>query len=265
MAEITFKLKEGSKIPIEAEAICPDQLAGKTLKEIGNLPVWKGNKELKLSDLFEIKGEAGSDSTELVVRVVSETTKIKRIGQGMSAGKLIIEGNAGMHLAEEMQGGEVLVTGDVDDWAFTQMRGGTALVQGNAGHYLGAAEWGNWQGNTGGMITVEGNAGNEVGAWLAGGTIEIKGNVGEFLGVHMKKGVIVAHGKVNPRVGAEMTGGQIILFSEPDRLLSGFEKSDVMVESVEINGKPLSGPFIKFIGDFAERKKPKGVILIRKK
>jgi len=264
LAEITFKLKKDSKLPIEAESICPDQLVGKTLKEVGNIPVWRGNKELKLSDLFNIEGKTGSDPNELVVRVVSEAAKIKRIGQGMSAGKLIIEGNAGMHLAEEMRGGEVIVTGDVDDWAFTQMKGGTALVQGNAGHYLGAAEWGNWKGNTGGMITVEGNAGNEVGAWLAGGTIEIKGNAGDFLGIHMKKGVIVAHRKVNPRVGAEMTGGQIILFSKPDKLLPGFEKSADPIESVEVNGKPFTGPFFQFIGDFAERKKPKGVILIQK-
>lgn len=265
LAEITFKLKKDSKLPIEAESICPDQLVGKTLKEVGNLPVWRGNKELKLSNLFKIEGDTGSDPNELVVRVVSEEAKIKRIGEGMSAGKIIIEGNAGMHLAEEMRGGEVLVTGDVDDWAFTQMKGGTALVQGNAGHYLGAAEWGNWKGNTGGMITVEGNAGNEVGAWLAGGTIEIKGDAGEFLGIHMKKGAIVAHGKVNPRVGAQMTGGQIILLSKRNKLLPGFEKSADLIDSVEVNGKPLTGPFLQFIGDYAERKKPKGIIYIKKK
>lgn len=265
LAEITFKLKKDSKLPIEAESICPDQLVSKTLKEVGNLPVWRGNKELKLSDLFKIEGETGSDPAELVVRVVSENTKIKRLGQGMSAGQLIVEGNAGMHLAEEMRGGEVIVTGDIDDWAFTQMKGGTALIQGNAGHYLGAAEWGNWKGNTGGTITVEGNAGNEVGAWLAGGTIEIKGNAGEFLGIHMKNGVILVHRKVNPRVGAQMIGGQIFLFSKPDKLLPGFEKSTDLIESVEVNGKPLSGPFFQFIGDFAERKKPKGVIYIKKK
>ena len=263
MTEIIFKIKDYSNIPIEAESICPDQLVGKTLQEVGDLPVWRGNKDLKMRDLFAIEGETGSDLNELVVRVVGETGQIKRIGQRMSAGKVIIEGNAGMHLAQEMVGGEIVVTGDVDDWAFSQMKGGTALVQGNAGHYLGAAEWGNWKGNTGGTITIDHDAGNEVGAWLAGGSIEIKGNVGEFLGIHMKKGAIVVHGKVSPRIGAQMTGGQIILLSKPDQLLSGFEQIDDTLESIEVNGKQLTGPFLQFFGDYAERKKPKGVLLIR--
>ncbi len=255
-------MKLGSNIAIEAESICPDQIAGKTLDEIGELPVWRGNKELKLCDLFDITGEAAPDPADLVVHVISETP-LKRIGQGMSTGKIIIEGKAGMHLAQDMSGGEVVVNGDVDDWAFSQMIGGTALVKGNAGHYLGAAGWGEWRGNSGGQIIVEGDTGNEVGAWFSGGIIEIKGNVGEFLGVHMKKGSITVHGNVNPRVGAQMTGGQIILFTHPDEILSGFKPSEEVLENIDINGKHIKGPFNTFIGDYAERKKPKGAILIR--
>jgi len=262
LAEITFTLKLDSKIAIEAESICPDQIAGKTLDEIGELPVWRGNKELKLCDLFDISGETVPDPADLVVHVISETP-LKRIGQGMSTGKIIIEGNAGMHLAQDMSGGEVVVNGDVDDWAFSQMTGGTALVNGNAGHYLGAAGWGEWRGNSGGTITVEGDTGNEVGAWFSGGTIEIKGNANEFVGVHMKKGTIIVHGTINSRVGGQMTGGQIILFTPPEAILSGFKLSEDHLESVEVNGTSYKGPFNTYIGDHAERKKPKGALIIR--
>jgi len=144
------------------------------------------------------------------------------------------------------------------------MKGGGAHVQGNAGHYLGAAEWGNWRGNSGGTITIEGDAKTEVGAWFSGGTIEIKGNAGEFLGVHMKKGAIIVHGKTDARVGAQMTGGQIILFKNPKEVLSGFEKNDELPEEIEIDGKTFKGPFTTLVGDHAERKKPKGTMLIKK-
>ncbi|RLI08660.1 formylmethanofuran dehydrogenase subunit C, partial [Candidatus Bathyarchaeota archaeon] len=54
----TLRLKPKTKpaLPVEAETISPDFIAGKTLPEIRGLPVHVGNQTHTLSDYFEVEG-----------------------------------------------------------------------------------------------------------------------------------------------------------------------------------------------------------------
>jgi formylmethanofuran dehydrogenase subunit C len=57
----------------------------------------------------------------------------------MSAGSIIVEGDAGNFLGERMRGGLIKVEGDAGDNVGSNMRDGTIIVEGDAGKDVG---WG---------------------------------------------------------------------------------------------------------------------------
>ena len=195
-----------TSIPIEAENITPDLVAGMQISEIEKLTVYEGNKQSNMSDLFEISGEVTKEVGEQVIVVEGDTTLVKYIGSSMSSGKIIVEGNAGMHLGSRMTGGEIQVKGSVDDWAGAEMTGGYIRINKNAGNRLGSAYRGSPEGMTGGVIVVDGNVGQECGAFLRRGMIVIRGAVAPFAGVHMNGGQIFAFGHISKRLGASAKG-----------------------------------------------------------
>ncbi|MHA1605962.1 MAG: formylmethanofuran dehydrogenase subunit C [Candidatus Freyarchaeota archaeon] len=257
---------EKPKVPVEAEVISPDVFSGRSVEEIGELEVWRGNRKKKLKDLFRISGDAAGSSEETTIIINGDVSYAKRIGQNMSSGEIVIKGSAGMHVGAGMKGGRIVVEGDADHWAGAEMKAGILHIKGNAGNYLG----GGYRGGTGmsalkkgvyGTIIVEGNAGSEVGAWMSNGKIIVKGNVGAFAGVHMSGGIIVIHGDAGERLGGEMTGGTIVVMGRVQELLPSFEYRGEVSE-VEVDGEKISGPFLSFSGDLAED--GKGMIYILK-
>ena len=98
-------------IPVEAEVVTPDRLAGKTAAEVAGLPVQHGNAPACLGDFFHVSGDAGDG--EVVVE--GDCGRVKWLGAGMRAGKLTVRGNAGMHLGAEMAGGTIEVHGNGGD------------------------------------------------------------------------------------------------------------------------------------------------------
>jgi len=253
MKEITLTPKKlGETVPsIEAEVISPAFLQGKSLKEIEELKVYEGKKELKLSELFSISGSNFDKAKEEEIRITinGDASKIKRIGSKMKAGEIVIKGSCGMRAGHGMEGGKIVIEGNADSFTGLEMAGGEIVIKGNAGSYLGAAYRGNWRGMLGGKITVEGNAGSEIGSFMKGGEIIIKGNAGDFAGVHMSGGEIKILGKAGARAGAEMTGGKITMNSA-EKMLPSFK-----FEGIE-NG------YKKYSGDHAERN-AKGILLVK--
>ncbi len=259
MKEIFLKFK-GSKTVLEAEVINPDIFAGKNLSEIENLPVYHGNRKAKLGEFFDVEGSTSEDAEKLRIVVEGKLENVKRIGEKMSGGEIVIKGNAGMHTGDFMSGGKIVVEGNVESFCATEMRGGEFIVRGNAGDYLGSAYRGNWVGMNGGLIVVEGNVGRELCTYMSGGKVIVKGNAGDFAGAHMKKGFIVIEGDAR-RVGAQMLGGTIVVLKNIEPLPSfefAGEESDI-----EIDGEKFSGTFLKYIGDKAEPR-AKGVLYIKK-
>ncbi|WXG45905.1 MAG: formylmethanofuran dehydrogenase subunit C [Candidatus Atabeyarchaeum deiterrae] len=243
-----------SKVPIEAEVVTPDSFAGKTTDQIQGLTVFRGNKQMKLKDLFDVKGVKVDNPTDLRIVIQGNVSTVKRIGEGMTAGEILVKGSAGMHVGNNMKGGKITIEGSAGDWVGALMKGGEIEIKGNAGSYVGASYRGEWRGTSGGAITVEGNAGNEIGAWMANGKIIIKGSVGSMAGMHMKGGVIVVHRDAATRVGGEMTKGKVVVLGKLAEVLPSFKKEGQVpnVKIGEDGGEELSGPFIKFIGDLAD-------------
>ena len=254
-------------MPIEAENITPDIIASKQMSEIERLAVYKGNRQHNLSELFEISGDIANEAGGQVIMVEGNTALVKYIGSSMSSGKIIVEGNAGMHLGSKMTGGEIQVKGSVDDWAGAEMSGGCIRVNENAGNRLGSAYRGSPEGMTGGLIVVDGKAGQECGALLRRGMIVIRGAVAPFAGVHMNGGQIFAFGQVSKRLGASAkgNGGFIACFGGVEQMLPTYIYDSTykpnfmrmylqqLSENLGVKeaAKFMDTPFERFSGDLA--------------
>jgi formylmethanofuran dehydrogenase subunit C len=210
---LTFKLRAQPGVPLEAEMICPDKLAGLGEKQIAALPALHGNRMVELGEFFAVSGKANGE-----IHVEGDLAQVKHIGAGMMSGKIVVHGNVGSHLGAVMTGGEIEVEGNAGDWVGPEMLGGRIVVKGNAGHMVGSAYRGSRVGIMGGDIIVHGNAGNEVGNTMRNGLIAIGGDCGDYAGVNMLAGTIVVLGKLGIRFGAGMKRGSIVTMHEAEVL-----------------------------------------------
>jgi formylmethanofuran dehydrogenase subunit C len=215
---LLLKYHSTTTVPLEAECLTPDNLAGKTPAEISALPLQHGNAQVPLAEFFTVAGDAGDQ--EIVIE--GNCQRVKWIGAGMTRGRITIHGNAGMHLGAEMAGGEIHLHGNAGDWVGAEMRGGRIHVHGHAGHLVGAAYRGSRAGMRGGVILVEGNAGNEIGGTMRRGLIAVGGDTGDFVAASMIAGTVLVFGKPGIRNGAGMKRGTLALFGEPAPLLPTF-------------------------------------------
>jgi len=206
---LTLTLREQPTVPLETDGVTPDRLAPCSRDEVEALTVWHGNRRAKVGDFFAVSGQAGEE-----LRVEGDLRRVKFLGAGMTAGRLTIAGDAGMHTGAGMSGGELVVAGAVGDFAAVGMRGGRLVVEGSAGHHLGAAHQGERAGMRGGEILVHGDAGEQVGAGLRRGLIAVAGRAGAAAGLRMLAGTIVALGGLGARPGAAMRRGTIVAMSE---------------------------------------------------
>jgi len=201
---ITLTLKAEPGVPLEAEALSPDVMAKRSHGEIRTLPLFLGKRQVHVEDFFEVEGEA---SEEIEIR--GDCGRVKWLGRGMTRGRLVVAGNAGMHLGAYMEGGTIEVTGNASDWVGGEMSGGLIRVGGNAGGQVGAAYRGSRTGMTGGTIVIGGSAGLEVGMRMKRGTIAVQGKVRDFAGIEMKGGTLILGG-AELRTGAWMHRGTIV-------------------------------------------------------
>jgi len=265
----TLRLKPKTKpaLPVEAETISPDFIAGKTLAEIRGLPVHVGNQTHTLGDYFEVEGEAAETASEQTIIVEGDIPWAKYVGAGMTGGRILVEGGVGMHVGAQMTGGEITVNGSASDWAGAEMRGGLLRIRGDAGDLVGAAYRGSSEGMTGGCIVVEGCAGVETGSFMRRGMIVVLGDVEPFAGAHMNGGEMFIFGRAARRLGAEMkgNGGIIVCLGEVEALLPTFVYDATYRPTfmklylrmlrdklgIQAAGKFLDAPFRRYRGDTA--------------
>jgi len=215
---LVLRYQGTTTIPVEAECITPDNLAGKSVTEIATLPAQHGNAQAPLGEFFHVEG----DASDCEIAIEGDCSRVKWIGASMTTGRITIHGNVGMHLGSEMKGGEIHVHGAAGDWVGGEMRGGRIHVRGNAGHLVGAAYRGSAAGMRGGVILVDGQAGNEIGNGMRRGLIAIGGDTGDYPGVSMIAGSLFIGGQPGIRLGAGMKRGSIVLLNSKAELLPTF-------------------------------------------
>jgi len=202
---LSLIVKEQPSVPLEAESISPDVMAGLDHDAIGALPVFLGKRRCRLDDFFDVEGAGGDD-----IEIRGDASKVKWIGRAMTRGRITVRGNAGMHLGAYMKGGTIEVFGNASDWVGAEMASGLIHVRGNSGGQVGAAYRGSSSGMRDGVILVEGSAGLEVGMRMKRGIIAVRGPVRDFAGLQMKGGTIFLLGGAEIRTGAWMVRGTIV-------------------------------------------------------
>jgi formylmethanofuran dehydrogenase subunit C len=238
------------QFPVMAECINPDMFQGKSLDEVAALPVWEGNKQKKLGDLFKIEEDKAETPN---ITINGNVDEVRRIGSGMKNGEIVINGNAGMHLGEKMAGGKITVQGDAAGWAGSDMKKGLIEIMGNAGAYLASPYRGSSTGMRGGKIIVHGNVGSDVAVFMKGGAIKVHGDAGPFLGFRMCDGAVHIEKNAGTRIGACMTGGKIVVSGFLEEVLPTFTIDSVKPKVKIEEGDSVTGPFYVFLGDLAEK------------
>lgn len=252
---ITLTLKQQPNVPLEAENISPDVMADLRHDAIRALPIFLGKRQCHLEEFFDVEGEA---SNEIELR--GDAGRVKWLGRGMTRGRLVVAGNAGMHLGAYMKGGTIEVAGNASDWAGGEMTGGLIRIAGNAGGQIGAAYRGSMTGMKDGTILIGGSAGLEVGMRMKRGIIVVGGPVRDFAGLQMKGGTIFLLQGAEIRTGAWMTRGTIVSL-KPLQLLPTFARDCVYeptflrlyARHLQVLGITLPSTFVydRYTGDHA--------------
>jgi formylmethanofuran dehydrogenase subunit C len=246
---ITLTALKVFDVPIQAPCITPEEFAGKTVAEISKLPVTEGNRNVTIADLFKVEQTPAETPS---ITIVGECSKVKRVGQGMKTGEIVVNGNIGMHTGEKMAGGKITVNGNSGGWTGSEMKKGTIEIHGDAGDYTASPYRGNDLGMKGGLITVDGNVGTDVGCYNQGGIIKIKGTAGRFLGFHQSDGAIYVEKDCDVRAGALMHGGKIVIGGKME-ILSSFSIDSVKPKVKVDDTTSVAGPFYVFLGDLSEK------------
>ncbi len=206
MKELILTPRRMPSIPVEAEVISPDVVAGLTLAEVEGLGVHVGNRVHPLKEFFNVEGELAETAAEQRIVVDGTIQTVKYIGARMTAGSILVRGCSGMHTGAQMSGGEIVIEGNTRDWAGAEMKGGLLVIKEDSRNQTGAAYRGSAEGMTGGCILVEGDAGTEVGAFMRRGMIVVKGDLEPLAGAHMNGGTIFVFGTASRRMGVEAQG-----------------------------------------------------------
>jgi formylmethanofuran dehydrogenase subunit C len=259
MGEIKLKLKVEPTFPLEAENISTDKFAGKAETEIKNLIVYHGNEEKTIGNFFDVRGKGG-EVNDISIIIDGDLSKVKRIGERMTGGEIIINGDVGMHVGNNMTGGKILVHGNADDWAGAMLNGGELEITGDAGHYVGAAYRGFWKGMQNGSIKVNGKVGDEALTWVTGSKpgkrfpTLICGSAGSFLGIHGHGGTIIVEGDADRCAGADQVRGTIVVKGKVSRILPSYKKIGQVKQIELMNGEIITGKFTEYSGDHSVEK-----------
>ena len=207
---LKLRLQTTTQTPIELDGILPTAIRGRSMAEVERLPIFHGNQQVALAELFAVTGDTEEERIELE----GDLSGVHRMGAKLDGGEIHVAGRAGRHVGSEMKRGSIIVEGDVSDWLGAQMRGGLIHVRGSAGNLAGGAYRGSVRGMTGGKILIDGSAGNEVGHSMRRGMIAVGKDCGEFVGVNMIAGTIFVFGNCGERPAAGMRRGTVGLLGQ---------------------------------------------------
>lgn len=218
MSTLVLTLAANPDFDLDMSGLTPDALKTKRPNDIRRLKLRQGRKLVALGELFRIDGEPGGD--ELEVR--GATRRLQRVGAGMTAGTLRVQGDCGDWLGAEMRGGHLELQGSAGDGVAAGLRGGHLDISGSVGDFLGAPVPGAVSGMRGGTVLVGRHAGARAGDRMRRGFVAIGGSAGPWCGSQMIAGSIVVLGDTGPGLGFGMRRGTIALLGEPADLGPNF-------------------------------------------
>ncbi|MCS3900330.1 tungsten-dependent formylmethanofuran dehydrogenase subunit FwdC [Methanococcus voltae] len=267
MKEVIFTVNAEIDVPVELDSLLPKNLQDMGIEEIKKIQLPQGNKKISVDELCDVVVNENDDGdATLKVIINGSSMKLKRIGEKMDGGEIIVNGDAGMYVGAEMKSGKITVNGNAECWVGQNLKGGEIVINGNAKDYVGSAYRGDWRGMNGGKITINGNVGTEIGEYMKKGLIVINGNCKIMPGVHQNGGIIMLNGEVEGRAGGEMLKGAIVINGPLKSKLPSFEYEGIVEDPLikltkKDEGTQIKGAYYKYIGDFVNNK-PKGQLYL---
>lgn len=217
MSPVTVRFRASTLLPVDAGPLAPAALAGLGAGELERVRLRVGNREVPLAELAEVSaGDRGA------LRIEGAFPTLDRLGQGIAAGRIEIEGDVGAYLGQDMSGGRIELVGNAGAYAASGMSGGVLTVRGAAGSFLGGALAGARFGMSGGTVIVEGDAGDRAGDRMRRGLIAVRGRLGDFTASRMIGGTILGWRGCGADPGFAMRRGSLILGGSPPDLLPTF-------------------------------------------
>ena len=206
MSALTFVSRSLPPQRVDVSVLVPANLREKSRAQIRALPLYVGNRQVALGELFDVKGGD-------IERIVFEGggDRLDRIGGELDTGSIVVRGPVGAYLGIGMRGGRIEVHGSCGAYAASGLRDGVVAISGDAGDFLGAPLPGDMQGMRGGTVVVSGNSGARTGDRMRRGLILVRGNVGDYCGSRMIAGTIAALGECGEWPGFCMKRGTLLL------------------------------------------------------
>jgi len=253
---------------LDLAPLVPHRLGGLTAAEIERIELQTTRSRVLLADVFRLRmGDAAH------IRIEESCERLDRIGHEMTAGEIVVEGDAGARVGRLMTNGRLTIHGSVGPWAASGMTGGAIEIFGNAGDRLGGPGPGETAGMRGGVVVAHGRAGERAGDRMRRGTIVVEGDAGAYAGSRMIAGTLVVVGRSGPLPGYLMRRGTIALGEDAvslsptfidcgvhdliaARLIAGF-LDGYSARAAELFSRPLH----RFAGDMATL--GKGEIFLR--
>jgi formylmethanofuran dehydrogenase subunit C len=206
MRPTTFSSRGAPAQRLDLSPLTPQNLAGKTEAEIAAIEVGTTRVRVKAGDVFRIRN---GDPDAIVIE--GGSARFDRVGMGLTAGSIRVEGEVGVEAGRVMSGGQLTIRGDAGPFAGSGMRGGTLTIEGGAGERLGGPLSGETVGMSGGVLHVRGDAGERAGDRLRRGVILVEGRAGAYAGSRMIAGTLAIGGEAGDLPGYLMGRGTILL------------------------------------------------------
>ena len=243
MSALMFTLKAKLTQRVDCSALTSDGLRGKTGAQIEHIELPMGNTNIAVAEIFKVKGR---DSNRVIFS--GDSSKLDRIGAGMTGGDIVVESSAGDYVGLGMKGGTLRVAGNAGIFLACAMRGGTLSIDGNAGDFLGGGLPGERRGMFGGTVIVMGNVGARAGDQMRRGMILVAGDADDYLGSRMSGGTVVAMGEVGALAGYAMKRGTLLLKRSPQQLPPTFNECGVhafgflalLLPAIRKHGEPFA-------------------------
>jgi formylmethanofuran dehydrogenase subunit C len=217
VSALTLRFATKSKQRFDLAPLTPAGLAGLSAKEIEALSIGTTREPVSVGDVFKLKGTEPAK-----LRLVGTNASCDRIGQRLTQGEILIEGDAGAYLGAAMRGGRITLTGSAGAFAGGSMAGGLIEIAGDAGERAGGVVVGEAFGMRGGRLAIGGKAGPLLGERMRRGLIVVSGGAGDYAGARMIAGTILVKGRVGGCAGYGLRRGSLILSKEPKELLPTF-------------------------------------------
>jgi formylmethanofuran dehydrogenase subunit C len=206
LSSLIFSLRAPPDQRLDLSPLTPQNLAGKSVAEVAGIALQTTRVRVTAGDVFRIRE---GDPAAIVIEGGSAC--FDRVGMGLSAGSIRVDGEVGVEAGRLMSGGQLTVHGAAGPFAGSGMKGGTLDIDGDAGERLGGPLSGETVGMSGGILHVRGDAGERAGDRLRRGFILIEGRAGAYAGSRMIAGTLAIGGEAGDLPGYLMGRGTILL------------------------------------------------------